>query len=157
MTVLDLVTLGIAVVSLLIGGGGLVLGIMAERRHRAADRPRLKLRIGTAIPVGLPFLEGQYFVEVVVTNVGKLPVGVNSLDFRLSDGRQIPLYEQQPNAEPFPAVLQTGEQRRAWTDKRMLERTLHTEGVRLVKMRAHLADGSTHEEPLPAGWESLGS
>jgi hypothetical protein len=78
-------TLGIALAGLLLGVVNATVQVLTWLRNRA----RIRVQIGTAIPVGIPGLDPtELYVTLTVRNVRQRPATVTAARFDLPPGRE---------------------------------------------------------------------
>lgn len=158
VTTLDLVTLAIALVSLLVGGGGLVLGVLAEYRHRRDERPRVKIRVTYSSTWNHPTSAGNPWVLMAVTNVGKLPIGIEVMALAPKDDptEWLQFASYPPNeVRRSGAVLGTGERMEMWGTKESIVEQLQQRKTELAYAVVRLTDGTEFREPLEGKWRRL--
>ena len=120
----------------------------------------IKLLISTGIPVGAAeaIMGTDHFIQVTAVNTTDRPIGVNSIGVSLTDGRWAPFIDAVPTTgnRALPAILSPQETTSAWVDHEAFRERLHSEGVHIKAIVAHLADGSRREQPVPDDWAQLG-
>jgi hypothetical protein len=158
VTWIDVVTLSIALVSLLVGGGGLVLGILAEYRHRRDEQRRVKVRLTYSSTWNHPTSAGNPWMLMAVTNVGKLPVGIDVMALVLRDNEEdwLQFAAYPPNeTRRSGAVLATGERMEMWGTKASVVEQLRKRKTELAYAAVRFTDGTEYRELLDAKWREL--
>jgi hypothetical protein len=158
VTWIDLVTFGIALIGLIVGAGGLVLGVLAEYRHRRDELPRVKLRLSYSSTWNHPTSASNPWVLMAVTNVGKLPVGIEVMALVLKDSEDdwLQFASYPPNeTRRSGSVLATGERMEMWGTKQSVVEQLRQRKTELAYIVVRFTDGTEYREPLEAKWRRL--
>jgi hypothetical protein len=132
--------------SLAIGGGGLGLSLIQERRMRNRDQRSLTIRCRPSFEVVGPHnVVGA--ITVIAVNDGHRPVEVASVGFEGENGERIPML---PIGDiPWPVLLTDGKSVEVPFDKDTFDRMLKQEGRRVAQAVVWDAAGARYAAPFP--------
>ena len=137
----------------------IVLLIQLASFVRGSDDLSLTLSSGMVVGPLEGVLGTNHVVQATVVSRGDRPVGVSSLQLKLTRDQVVPFLEPLPTdgSRRLPAVLERGQFSTYWLRQDQLRDMLRASGLRIQGVTAILSDGRRIERGVGASWRSLGS